>query len=246
MPFAESCWRKPVSRKLSLKEALGRLGKTQAKDRDRSASLRSVKAILTPGKINQPVELARALRRHGMSLRKAHETLNRLTAGQEVAVALHAGDSRKFASELSALGTQAHFIKAPTAVNVKKIRTKFGISQSEFALRFGLELDTIQNWEQRRYGVPDPVAVMLLKIIEECPQVVEAVLTKRSIAELLASRSAVSPKHFPAEVVARGARQPSATALSREGSTVSLTYKLPSIVPPWIVALTSKAEKRTR
>jgi DNA-binding transcriptional regulator YiaG len=221
MLFAESCWRKPVSRNLSLKEALGRLEKTQAKDHDHSASLGSVKAILTPGKIKQPVELARALRRHGMSLRRAHETLNRLTAGQEVAVALHAGDPRKFASELSALGAQARFIKAPTVVNVKKIRAKFGISQAEFALRFGLELDTIQNWEQGRYGVPDRVAVMLLKIIEECPQVVEAVLTKRSIADLLAEQ------------------------YGRLRSTVRLTYKLPSIRTPWVVAVPPKAEKRT-
>src|SRR5262245_33775706 len=220
MLFAESCWSKPVSRNLSLKEALGRLEKTQAKDRDHSASLGSVKAILTPGKIKQPVELARALRRHGMSLRRAHETLNRLTAGQEVAVALRAGDPRKFASELSALGAQARFIKVP-AVNVKKIRAKFGISQSEFALRFGLELDTIQNWEQGRYGAPDGVAVMLLKIIEECPQVVEAVLTKRSFADLLAEQ------------------------YGRLRSTMSLTYRLPSIGRAWVVEVRPKAEKRT-
>jgi DNA-binding transcriptional regulator YiaG len=172
-----------MSRKLSLKEALGRQGKTQTDPRHHSASLGSVKAILSPGGIKKPVELARVLKRHGMSLRKAHETLNRLTAGDQVAVALDGVDAQTFASEASALGAKVQFIKTPT-VDVKTVRARFGISQAEFAARFGLELDTIQNWEQGRYGGPDRSALLLLKIIEEYPQVVQAVLTRARVTDV--------------------------------------------------------------
>jgi DNA-binding transcriptional regulator YiaG len=226
MLFAESCWSKPMSSKLSLKEALGRLGKTQTESRDHSTSLASVKAILSPGRIKEPVELARALRKHGMSLRKAHETLNRLTAGDEVAVALHGVDAQTFASEMAALGAKVYFIKAPP-VDVKNVRAKFGISQAEFAVRFGLELDTIQNWEQGRYEGPDRSALLLLKIIEQYPQVVEAVLTQARITDLTQkSRDTVAP------------------SLVGE-SLVRLSYRteMSAFRTPWVVALSAKERR---
>jgi DNA-binding transcriptional regulator YiaG len=129
-----------------------------------------------PYKIGQPVEVARALKRHGMSLRRAHDTLNRLARGDTVAVELGDGSSQKIISELFALGVNARVIEAPKA-DVKKIRERFGFSQTEFALRFGLELDTVQNWEQHRYEL-DAAAQVLLKLIENYPQLVEAVLTR--------------------------------------------------------------------
>jgi DNA-binding transcriptional regulator YiaG len=132
--------------------------------------------MLAPYKIGQPVEVARVLKRHGMSLRRAHDTLNRLVRGDTVGVELGDGNSQKIISELSTLGVKARVIEAPKA-DVKKIRERFGFSQTEFALRFGLELDTVQNWEQHRYEL-DAAAQVLLKLIENYPKLVEAVLTR--------------------------------------------------------------------
>ncbi len=59
--------------------------------------------------------------------------------------------------------------------NVRDLRAKFNISQEEFAARFGLSLRTLQQWEQKR-RVPDGPAKLLLRIIEERPQVVEQIV----------------------------------------------------------------------
>jgi DNA-binding transcriptional regulator YiaG len=125
--------------------------------------------------MHRPVEVARMLTRHGLSLRKAHETLNRLANGESVAVELGAADREKLRAELSRLGILGRAIHLPTA-DVKRVREHFGLSQTEFAIRFGFEIDTVQNWEQGR-NRPDQAMQLLLKLIEVYPDDVEAILT---------------------------------------------------------------------
>ena len=81
---------------------------------------------------------------------------------------------------MAKLGIAARAIKLPVA-DVKRIREHFGLSQSEFAIRFGFEIDTVQNWEQGR-NRPDQAAQLLLKIIESYPEDVEAVLTNADVS----------------------------------------------------------------
>jgi DNA-binding transcriptional regulator YiaG len=114
-----------------------------------------------------------------MSLRKAHEVLERLANGETVAVELHADDARDLVSELSALGVRALPINTPDP-DLKRIREHLGLSQTEFSIRFGLELDTVQNWEQGRTR-PDPAARILLGLIEAYPECVDAVLTRSEL-----------------------------------------------------------------
>jgi DNA-binding transcriptional regulator YiaG len=116
------------------------------------------------------------LKKRGLSLRKAHETLNRLAKGEKVAIELRADASRRLVSELAELGVTAHAIEPPQS-DVRRVRERLGLSQAEFALRFGLELATVQNWEQGRYR-PDPAAQLALKIIDSHPDVVDAVMAK--------------------------------------------------------------------
>jgi DNA-binding transcriptional regulator YiaG len=130
--------------------------------------------------MTKPVDVARLLVKHGLSLRKAHETLGRLADGESVAVELQAADEKKrLGSELLKLGILARAITLPAA-DVKRIRERFGLSQAEFAIRFGFEIDTVQNWEQGR-NRPDQAMQLLLKIIEAYPEDVEAVLTGNKI-----------------------------------------------------------------
>lgn len=56
--------------------------------------------------------------------------------------------------------------------DVRALRERTGLSQEEFADRFGLSLRTLQQWEQRR-RVPDGPARLLLRLIELDPQAVE-------------------------------------------------------------------------
>jgi DNA-binding transcriptional regulator YiaG len=116
-----------------------------------------------------------------MSLRKAHETLDRLAARETVAVELYADDAGTLMSELSALGVKACPI-VPPQIDAKQVRERLGLSQAEFALRFGLELDTVQNWEQGRYR-PDPAARLLLGIIDRDPKLVDSVLAQQAATD---------------------------------------------------------------
>jgi putative transcriptional regulator len=55
--------------------------------------------------------------------------------------------------------------------NIKSIRRKLNVSQSEFALMIGVSTGTVQNWEQGRRE-PEGPAVALLKVAEKNPHAV--------------------------------------------------------------------------
>ena len=56
-------------------------------------------------------------------------------------------------------------------VDVKKVRQRLHVSQSQFALMIGVSKDTLQNWEQGRRE-PEGPARALLKIVEKNPRAV--------------------------------------------------------------------------
>ncbi len=64
---------------------------------------------------------------------------------------------------------------APVAVNVRAIRKRLGLTQSEFARQFGFGLATVRDWEQGRYQ-PDQAARSYLLVIEREPEVVARAL----------------------------------------------------------------------
>ena len=164
-----------MSTKSSFRAALERRGCAKAKSPVRSGF--PIPLVLALDDVKEPVEVARLLKKRGLSLRKAHETLNRLANRETVAVELRADTPGRLVSELAALGVAAHAIEPPQS-DVKRVRERLGLSQAEFALRFGLELATVQNWEQGRYR-PDPAAQLALKVIDSHPELVDSLLAKR-------------------------------------------------------------------
>jgi putative transcriptional regulator len=62
-------------------------------------------------------------------------------------------------------------IKPPLRVNVKDLRTVMGLSQIQFARRFGFTLATLRQWEQDR-RLPSASARALLAVIAYNPGVV--------------------------------------------------------------------------
>lgn len=64
---------------------------------------------------------------------------------------------------------------APASVDVAAIRHRLGLSQREFADRYGFGMRAVQEWEQNR-RVPERSARILLKVIEKSPEIVEEVL----------------------------------------------------------------------
>jgi len=54
-------------------------------------------------------------------------------------------------------------------INVRAIRNKTGLSQSQFALLIGVSVRTLQNWEQGR-RTPQGPALALLKVFKNDPE----------------------------------------------------------------------------
>lgn len=64
-------------------------------------------------------------------------------------------------------------------VDVREVRTKMGLSQAQFATKFGLPPATLRNWEQGR-SRPDASTRVLLAVIAKHPEAVEDVLRRAS------------------------------------------------------------------
>ncbi len=63
----------------------------------------------------------------------------------------------------------------PGPVDVKAIRAKSGLSQSQFARRFGFSVRTLQDWELGRAKPPSAVRAYLM-VIDRFPEAVEKAL----------------------------------------------------------------------
>ena len=64
-------------------------------------------------------------------------------------------------------------------VDVRQVRRKMGLSQAQFAIKFGFPPATLRNWEQGR-SRPDTPTRVLLAVIAKHPEAVEDVLRKAS------------------------------------------------------------------
>jgi len=64
-----------------------------------------------------------------------------------------------------------HTFALSLEVDVRAIRTGTGLSRSEFAKRFGLDLRAVQDWEQGRRH-PDRAARAYLTVIARRPEAV--------------------------------------------------------------------------
>lgn len=64
----------------------------------------------------------------------------------------------------------------PEEVDVRSIRVALGLTQSEFSHRFGFDVRTVQDWEQKR-RMPDRSARILLRIISRDPEAVQRALS---------------------------------------------------------------------
>ena len=58
------------------------------------------------------------------------------------------------------------------------MRARHGLSQREFAEVIGVDIDTLQNWEQQR-NRPDDAALGLVMAFDAAPDVIERALLER-------------------------------------------------------------------
>jgi len=66
-------------------------------------------------------------------------------------------------------------VHIPQEIDVKAIRAKLGMTQHEFAARFGFSIKTLQHWEQKHRAPEGPTRAYLL-VIDRDPQAVQRAL----------------------------------------------------------------------
>ncbi len=65
--------------------------------------------------------------------------------------------------------------------DIRGVRTRQGLTRAAFAERYGLDVRTVEGWEQERFG-PDRSARVLLLVIAHDPNAVVRSLSKAAQA----------------------------------------------------------------
>lgn len=119
---------------------------------------------------------AKALIERHLAPRMAKRTIDRLARGQRVALRLPVvEDPDTVVRDLARHGVKAELRRSPETIDVAALRARLGLSQAEFALRFGLDVGTVRGWEQGRFR-PDRPARVLLRVIARDPNAVDDAL----------------------------------------------------------------------
>ena len=116
-----------------------------------------------------------SLARRGISLLKAKRAIEAtLQDGRAYVHLPTVEDATALAAELSAAGITASLRSTPKAVSVVAIRKPLELTQEQFALRFGFELDTLRRWESGR-SAPDKAARSYLTLIQREPETIQRI-----------------------------------------------------------------------
>ena len=83
----------------------------------------------------------------------------RIVEGLQQAVAWSRGENHQ---------ARVSLVHVPT-VDVRKVRQRMGLSQVQFATKFGFPPGTLRNWEQGR-AIPDAPTRVLLAVIAKHPE----------------------------------------------------------------------------
>lgn len=78
-------------------------------------------------------------------------------------------------------GQRVHTVAVPEEVDVAAIRAGLGLTQAEFAARFGFGLRAVHQWEQGKRR-PEGPARVLLALIAADPKAVTKLLKKAGLA----------------------------------------------------------------
>ena len=171
--------------KSSLKERLARLGPTRDVDRVLSGSPGDFVLRRGAGQIDV-ASASLVLFRHGLSLLKAKRTVEAVLDAGETRVSLpHVPSGLEVIQALKPNGVRAvrlaHSYKDLRS-RLRDMRARMGLTQEQFALRFGFDLGTLKNWEQGHRGrKPDKAVLSYLAVIERDPEA--AARAQEEIAE---------------------------------------------------------------
>ncbi|HEY5070608.1 MAG TPA: helix-turn-helix domain-containing protein [Caulobacteraceae bacterium] len=170
-----------MSTKSAFLEQLGPRVRIRAVDRVRSGS--RARLNLNPGPdFKATVSLARSLMRRGVKASVARDVAERLAAGHAAPVTAPLFDGEAFIEELRRIGVGASPPKPADGGALAALRKQLKLSQEQFANSVGLEVRTLQNWEQKRGSFDAPTA-LLIKVIEQAPEIVQRIAADEPAAK---------------------------------------------------------------
>jgi putative transcriptional regulator len=94
---------------------------------------------------------------------------------KEIAKSILRGARQALAIAKGEADPRTYRVHIPHEIDVRRIRTKLGLTQAQFAARFGFSVDTLRHWEQGR-RMPDGPARAYLKVIDHAPKAVAKAL----------------------------------------------------------------------
>jgi putative transcriptional regulator len=107
----------------------------------------------------------------------------RLKADGRLVEILPDGSERDIAPDPRSIATAAHNAaraaagRLDDAAYARNVRSRTGLTQTAFAARIGVPVETVRNWEQGKRSPRGP-ARALLRVLEEAPEAAFAVLAK--------------------------------------------------------------------
>jgi putative transcriptional regulator len=125
------------------------------------------------GAAAKTVDGALTLARRGLSLLRAKRAMEELLATSSVFVDLPAvEDPRAVVAELADAAISAALVDPRPVPDVRRLRERLRLTREQFAARYGLDIETVRNWEAGRRE-PDRTARSYLLAIANNPEHVE-------------------------------------------------------------------------
>jgi DNA-binding transcriptional regulator YiaG len=157
--------------KSSLRERFERLGPVEVAAPGRSGSHAVVTLHLEPAaKAIKSVTVVRLLVDSGMTMLTAKRAVEKaMEKGQATFAIPSLRDAEAFAAIVADCGFTAKAV-AVRPVDVAALRRELNLTQEQFALTYGIDVETLRNWEQGKRH-PDRAAEAYLRVIERMPDV---------------------------------------------------------------------------
>jgi DNA-binding transcriptional regulator YiaG len=162
-----------MSTNSELRARLARLGPVQHADPPPSYSGDLIALVLRLiGPLDKPTSVAKRLHKVGLTLQSAHTIINRLAEARRAVCRIGEGaDIPALSADLHAMNVHTFRRRQVDAVVIAELRSRHGLSQREFSEIIGVEIDTLQNWEQGR-NRPDDAVMTLLAVFDINPDLV--------------------------------------------------------------------------
>jgi DNA-binding transcriptional regulator YiaG len=163
-----------MSTNSELKARLARLGPVRDADPPPLFSGEAVPLVLRlEGALDRPTHVVQRLRAAGLTLRAGHAVINRL-AEKRIAVCEIAEGANipALAADLAEMNVHVLRRRQLDPGLIAEVRARHGLSQREFAQLLGIDIDTLQNWEQGR-NKPDAAALNLVMAFDKAPELIE-------------------------------------------------------------------------